>query len=80
MSANVRILVERVPNSLMIKPEALFQRGRRYVVFVLEKSKYEAKVVQVLRRTKGQLVIFGQLHKGDRVALKDPEVVEGKNR
>jgi HlyD family secretion protein len=80
MSANVRMLVERVPNSLMIKPEALFQRGRRYVVFVLKKNKYEPSYVQVLRRTKGQLVIAGQLQKGDRVALKDPEAVEGKNK
>lgn len=80
MSANVRVLVERVPNSLMIKPEALFQRGRQYVVFVLGRSKYSPRVVQVLRRTKGQLVISGQLHKGDRIALKDPDVLEGKNK
>jgi HlyD family secretion protein len=80
MSANVRVLVEQVPNSLMIKPEALFQRGRQYFVFVLKKNNYSPHAVQVLRRTKGQLVIAGDLRKGDRVALKDPEMVEGKSK
>jgi HlyD family secretion protein len=80
MSASVRVLVEQVPNSRMINPEALFQRGRQYVVFVLKKNNYTPSVVQVLRRTKGQLVISGNLKKGDRVALQDPEAVEGKSK
>ncbi len=80
MSANVRILVERVPNSIMIKPEALFQRNNRYVVFVLDKRGYTQCVVEVLRRTKGQLVVSGKLKKEDRVALKDPEAAEGKSK
>lgn len=80
MSANVRILVEQVPNSLMIKPEALFQRGGHYVVFVLGPGSYSPRTVRVLRRTKGQLVISGNLKKGDRVALKDPEAVEEKSK
>lgn len=80
MSASVRVLVEQVPNSLMINPEALFQRGRQYVVFVLGNKSYTPRVVQVLRRTKGQLVISGRLKKGDRVALKDPEALEGQSK
>ena len=64
----------------MINPEALFQRGRQYVVFVLGKNSYTPSVVKVLRRTKGQLVISGNLKKGDRVALQDPEAVEGKSK
>jgi hypothetical protein len=80
MSANVRVLVEQVPNSLMIKPDALFQRGRQYVVFVLGKSSYTPRVVQVLRRTKSQLVISGNLKMGERVALQDPEALEAKNK
>ena len=80
MSANVRVLVEQVPDSLMIKPEALFQRERHYVVFVLGQAGYSPRVVQVLRRTKGQMVISGNLKKGDRVALKDPEAMEEKRK
>jgi HlyD family secretion protein len=78
MSASVRVLVEKVPQSIMIKPEGLFQRGRSYVVFVLDKNRYRPQTVQVLRRTKGQLVISGPLHPGERIALKDPEVKEEK--
>lgn len=73
MTANVRVLVEKVPNSLLIKPEALFQRANRYVVFVQERKRFAPRVVEVKRRTKEVLVIAGNVKPGERIALKDPE-------
>jgi len=76
MSATARIAVERLPNSILIPVEALFNKRGRNVVYVLRGSKFEEREVAVLRRGGGQLVIAKNLSAGERVATVDPALAQ----
>lgn len=72
MSATARVAVDRVPNSIVIPPQASFQKAGRAVAYVLRGSKFEERVIEVGRRSEAQLLIASGLRPGERVALKDP--------
>jgi HlyD family secretion protein len=72
MSAGARIAIERIPNSIMVSSQAVFDKDGRSVVYVLHGSSFEERVVQVSRRTKNDMLISSGLRPGDRVALRNP--------
>jgi RND family efflux transporter MFP subunit len=76
MSANARIAVEKLPNSMMIPAEAVFQKGGRTVAYVLRGSEFEEREVVVLRRSGAQVAIARGLKPGERVARRDPTLEE----
>ena len=81
MSATARVAVERVPNSILIPAEAVFQKGGRAVAYVLAsqgfRTRFEERMIEVARRGNGQLVVARGLRPGERVALKDPTTRHG---
>ena len=74
MSANVRVATERVANAITIPSRALFYKEGQSVTYVLRGSKYEARVVEVERRSADEILIAKGLQAGERVALQDPTV------
>ena len=72
MSASARIAVEKIPNSILVPVEAVFEKDGRSIAYVLNGSRFEERSVQVTRRGRTQLMIAGGLQPGERVALKDP--------
>ena len=72
MSATVRIAVERLPGSILIPAEAVFEKNGRTVGYVLAKNGFEERRIHVARRGDGNTVIGDGLRVGERVALKDP--------
>ncbi len=72
MNANARIAVEKVPDSVLVPAEAVFDRNGRSVAYVLHGSKFEERVVQTSRRSQKEISIASGLRSGERVALKDP--------
>jgi RND family efflux transporter MFP subunit len=76
MSATARVAVERLPNVIVVPAEASFVKAGKTVAYVLRGSKFEERVIEVARRGNGQLVIAKGLKPGERVATKDPTVVE----
>src|SRR5262249_43670600 len=74
MNANARIAVEKVPNSVLVPVQAVFDRNGRSVAYVLRGSKFEERIVQTSRRSKTEILIASGLQAGERVALKDPTV------
>ena len=72
MSANLRITVERVPNSLLIPPEAAFLKSGRTVAYVRHGSNFEERPIEVARRSEGQLQVASGLKPGEVVATRDP--------
>ncbi|HUQ50509.1 MAG TPA: efflux RND transporter periplasmic adaptor subunit [Terriglobales bacterium] len=79
MSANSRVEVSRIPGSLMVPNEAIFQKAGRAVVYVQNGRKFEERVVKVGRRNASSAQIVSGLQDGDKVALKDP-TEEGQKR
>lgn len=78
MSATARVAVEQLPDSLVIPTEASFQKSGRTVAYVLRRSKFEERAIEVARRGNGKLVVSSGLKAGEKIALKDP-TVEGSD-
>ena len=79
MSANFRVEVERLPGSMVIPAEALFDRGGRMVAYVLTKGIFEERLLEVGRRGNGQILVASGLKPGERIALKDPTLPLDQN-
>jgi RND family efflux transporter MFP subunit len=73
MSATARIAVEKYSDSLLVPPQAVFEKNGGAIVYVLRRSKFEERPVQVGRRAKTMLQILSGLQPGEKVALKNPE-------
>ena len=71
MSAGGRIATEKIPNSILVPAQAVFDKDGRSVVYVLHSSRFEERTVQVSRRGKTELLIAGGLRPGEKVALQD---------
>jgi len=80
MSATSRVAVGRAPDSILIPAEAAFQKAGRTVAYVLRGSKFEERVVEVARRGNGEVALARGLQPGERVALRDPTLLESSER
>lgn len=76
MSAQLRVVVEKVPNALTIPAQAAFQKSGRTVVYVLRGSEFQEREIEVRRRSGDQILVGKGLNGGERVALRDPSVKE----
>jgi RND family efflux transporter MFP subunit len=75
MTALTRVMVDRLPDSILIPPQASFEKLGRAVAYVLRGPDFEERVIEVARRSEDQLLISVGLRAGERVALKDPTEV-----
>jgi HlyD family secretion protein len=76
MTAQLTVVVDRVPDALTIPVEASFQKSGQTVAYVWEGSKFQERVIEVGRRSRDRILVAKGLSVGDRVALKDPTVKE----
>jgi RND family efflux transporter MFP subunit len=72
MTAQVTVVVDRVPNALTIPLQASFERSGQTVAYVWSGSKFEERLIEVGRRSGDRLLIAKGLKVGDQVAMKDP--------
>jgi len=72
MTATLRVEVERIPDSIVIPAEAVFDKGGRMVAYVFSQGEYKERTLDLGRRGDGRVLVAGGLKKGERVALKDP--------
>jgi HlyD family secretion protein len=72
MSANLRVAVERMPNVILIPPEAAFLKSGRTVTYVQHGSSFEERPIEVAKRSEGQLQVAKGLKPGELVATRDP--------
>ncbi len=79
MSANFRVEVERLPNSIVIPAEAVFDKGGRIVAYVLANGGFEERSLEIARRGDGEVLVARGLKQGERIALKDPTVPKEQN-
>lgn len=80
MSASGRIATEKIPNSIMVSSQAVFDKDGRSVVYVLRGSSFEERAVLVSRRTKNEMLIASGLRAGERVALRNPTQEKPESR
>jgi RND family efflux transporter MFP subunit len=72
MTAQITIIVDRVPNAITIPAQASFLRSGQTVAYVWNGSAFQENAIQVDRRSRDRVLVSGGLKAGDLVALKDP--------
>jgi multidrug efflux pump subunit AcrA (membrane-fusion protein) len=53
------VIVNRIPNAISIPAKALFTKGGKPVVYLLNNGKYESREVTVLARNPDEVAISG---------------------
>jgi HlyD family secretion protein len=76
MSAQLTVIVNKIPNALTIPVQASFQKSGKTVAYVWEGSSFQERVIEVGRRSGDRLLVVNGLSPDDRVALADPTVKE----
>ncbi|MGC2162248.1 MAG: HlyD family efflux transporter periplasmic adaptor subunit [Silvibacterium sp.] len=76
MTAQITVIVDRVPNAITIPAQASFMKSGQTVAYVWDGSRFQERVIQVERRSRDRILVASGLHSGDLVALKDPSEKE----
>src|ERR1022692_1407108 len=66
MTAQLTIVVDRVPDALTIPVEASFQKSGQTVTYVWDGSKFQEHVIEVERRSRDRILVAKGLRPGDR--------------
>jgi RND family efflux transporter MFP subunit len=76
MSAQLTVIVNKIPNALTIPVQASFQKSGETVAYVWEGSRFQERVIEVGRRSGDRILVVKGLSEDDRVALTDPTAKE----
>jgi 3-mercaptopyruvate sulfurtransferase SseA len=71
MTANVRIIVEKVPNAVRVPRVCVFDREERQVVYVKRGSRFEEVRVKLGLQNDDEAVVVSGLKGGEEVALRN---------
>jgi HlyD family secretion protein len=72
MTASLRILVDRVPDALLVPVAAAFSRDGRTIAYVRQGRKFREREIEISRRGPSDVAVASGLQPGDVVALADP--------
>jgi RND family efflux transporter MFP subunit len=76
MTAQITVIVQRIPNAISIPVQASFLKSGRTVAYVWNGAAFEEREIQVERRSRDRALVARGLKAGDVIALKDPSVKE----
>ena len=76
MTAQITVIVDRVPNSISIPAEASFARPGQTVAYVWDGSAFRAHPIQIARRDRDRILVTNGLRAGDLIALTEPKGME----
>ncbi|HUU30019.1 MAG TPA: efflux RND transporter periplasmic adaptor subunit [archaeon] len=74
MTVSCQIIVNRVPDTLLIPLEALFKKNGDNIVYVQNGSGFEPRKVKTGIESDNYVIVSEGLKEGDRIALVDPTV------
>lgn len=76
LSAQLTVVVDRIPDALTIPVQALFRKSGQDMAYVWQGNQFEPRIVEVGRRSGDRVLVARGLRPGDRVALQDPSPKE----
>jgi len=71
--ADVEIIVEKVPNAIYVPAQAVIQKEGKYIVYVRDGKRFNARPVKVVKRSENVMIISEGLKPGEEVAMQDPD-------
>ena len=78
--ADVEIIVEKIPNALHVPAQAVFEKDGKPIVYVRKGSKFEARPVQIAKRSESTMVLAGGVKPDEIIALADPSAKKGNKK
>ena len=78
--ADVEIIVEKVPDAIYVPNQSIFERDGKYVVYVMKGKTFEARPIQIAKRSETVSIIRSGILQGDTVALQDPNAKPGDKK
>lgn len=76
ITGDITVVVDKVPNAIIIPAQALFQKSGDNIVYVWHSGEFEERSVEVGRRSGDKIMIVKGLTSGEQVALRDPTLKE----
>jgi RND family efflux transporter MFP subunit len=76
MTAQITIVVDRIPDVLVIPVGASFQKEGETFAYIWAGSKFREQKIEVSRRSGDRVVVSKGLEAGERIALEDPTTKE----
>lgn len=76
MTAQLTVVVEKIPDALVIPAQASFQRSGQTIAYVWDRSKFQERVIEIGRRSGDRILVTKGLSPNDQVALTDPTAKE----
>ena len=80
MSATVEVVVQRLPDVLVIPANASTQIDGKPTVFVKDGTGYRRVLIEVLASNGTDIVVASGLNEGDVIAMENPELMAAKSR
>jgi hypothetical protein len=76
ITGDVTVVVDKVPNAIIIPAQALFQKSGQNVAYVWRGGEFEERALEISRRSSDRILVAKGISAGDKVALRDPTVKE----
>jgi HlyD family secretion protein len=76
MTAELTVVVEKIPDALVIPAQASFQRSGQTIAYVWDRSKFRERVIEIGRKSGDRILVTKGLRPNDQVALADPTAKE----
>ncbi len=70
--SDVEIIVEKIPNAINVPTQAVFEKDGKPVVYVKTDRGFEARNIQIFKRSESVMVLTSGVKPNDVVALADP--------
>jgi hypothetical protein len=78
--ADVEIIVEKIPSALHVPVQAVFEKEGKPIVYVRKGSQFEARPVQITKRSESTMVLAAGVKPDEVVALADPFAKKGSKK
>jgi HlyD family secretion protein len=78
--ADVEIIVEKIPSALHVPVQAVFEREGKPIVYVRKGSQFEARLVQIAKRSESTMVLSAGVKADEVIALADPFAKKGSKK
>ena len=72
ITGDVKVLVERVPNAIIIPAQAMFEKSGQNVVYVWRSGEFEETPIQVGRKSGDRILVANGIASGEKLVLRDP--------